>query len=66
MARSLTKDEKKWRAESDAYTLAEAEAIRADKSRLKLAAVEAKKMAKEAEARAKGMKKVSSLSKKKK
>lgn len=63
MVSNLSKEEKKWRAESDASTLAEAEAIKSDKSRLKAAAAEARKMAKDAENRAKGMKRVAKFSK---
>jgi hypothetical protein len=50
--------EQQWQKESDARTLAEAEAIRAKPSRLKGAQSAAKKMAKEAEIQAQSMKKV--------
>lgn len=39
--------DKRWKAQNDARTLAEAESILADKARRKAAATEAKKMAKE-------------------
>ena len=44
----MTAQDKKWRAESDARTLAEADVIRKTPGRLSLAAKEAKIMAKEA------------------
>lgn len=40
MTTAMTKDEKKWRAESDARTLGDAEAIRQDLARLKAALAE--------------------------
>ncbi len=58
MAKELSAEEKKWRAESDARTLAEAEAIKADPKRLKVAQGAAKEMAEEEERRAKAMKAV--------
>lgn len=41
--RAISPDERKWRAESDARTLSEAEEIRADKARHLRAKVHAKK-----------------------
>jgi len=57
MAR-LSKEEIKWRAESDAHTLIEAGAIKQNKTRFKRAVTEAKRLAKEAEDKAKAAKKV--------
>lgn len=54
----LSKQEKKWRAESDAHTLAEAKVIMSDPKRLTSAAKEAGRMAKEKEDQAKAMKSV--------
>ncbi len=42
---SMVSENKRWQRESDAHTLAEAEAIKADKARLAGAAQAAKKMA---------------------
>lgn len=44
----MTAEDKKWRAESDARTLAEAEEIRADKNRLSMAIAAARRLYKEA------------------
>lgn len=60
----MTKEDKKWRAQCDARTLADAEAIKTDKARLKLAQMKAKEMAKEAEVKAKAMKKIAKPAKK--
>ncbi len=54
----LSANEKRWQAESDAHTLAEAERIKEDKSRLDAAAEAAKRMAEEETERAKAMRKV--------
>ena len=54
----LTKQEKKWRAESDAYTLVEAETIKLDKARRTQALKEVKRLAKEAEDKAKATKNI--------
>ena len=43
----MSADEKKWRADNDARTLAEAEVIQKDKARLKAAKAAAKSMADE-------------------
>ncbi len=51
----MSKDELKWRAQDDARTLAEAEAIKADPERLKRAQDAAKGMADEAQVKAKAM-----------
>ena len=53
------KSEKQWQAESDARTLAEAEAIKATPSRMRPAKTAAKKLATEAQKQATGMKKIS-------
>ncbi len=47
-----------WEAESDAHTLAQAEAIKADKRRMGRAAKAAKKLADEQAEKAKAMKKI--------
>jgi hypothetical protein len=52
---SVSDDEKKWRAESDARTLAETEVIMGDKDRLSAAREAAKKMADKAQEEARGM-----------
>ena len=54
----VPKQEQQWMAESDAYTLAEAEAIKMDKGRLSRAQRAAGKLAKQAEQKAKAIKKV--------
>ncbi len=54
----LSADEKKWRAQDDARTLAEAEAIKADEERLKAAQAAAKSMADEAQVKARAMTKI--------
>ncbi len=55
---TLAQDEKRWRAESDARTLAEAEQIKQDEPRLTEAQQAAKRMADEEAERAKAMRKV--------
>ena len=55
--------DKKWRAESDAGTLIEAEAIQADSKRKKAAIGAAKVMAKEAQDRAKAATKIANKKK---
>lgn len=57
-ARKMSTEEKRWRAEDDARTLSEAEAIKRDPARLKAAQKAAVKLAKEAADKAAGMKKV--------
>lgn len=52
------KTEKQYMAESDANTLAQAEAIKKDRARMTQAKLAAKKMLKEQEDRAAGLKKV--------
>lgn len=54
----MSVQDKKWRAESDARTLAEAEAIRTDRARMRAAATEAKRVANAKMAEAKAMKKI--------
>ena len=44
MAQTMTAQDKKWRAQSDARTLAEAQEIRSDKSRLAPAKIAAKEI----------------------
>ena len=61
MAKAILASEKKWAAENDARTLAEAEAIKKDSPRLKAAAREAKKMVDEEMIKAKALRKVSGL-----
>jgi len=51
---ALTKEEKKWQADSDARTLAEAEVINADSGRLTAVKSAAKRLSKEAVATANG------------
>jgi len=55
----IPREDQAWMAESDAHTLAEAESIKMDKSRLGRAQRAAGKLAKQAEQRAKAIKKVS-------
>ena len=55
---SLTKEDKKWRAKDDSWTLMRAEEIKMDKQRLKLAQQEALNMVKEKEAEVKAIKKI--------
>lgn len=62
----LSADEKAWQTESDARTLAEAEAIKADSSRKKAAATAAKAMAEKEAVEARAMKKIARLGKTKK
>ena len=54
----MSAQDKKWEAESDARTLAEAKVIAADKARLKAAAVAAKRMADDKMKEARAMKQV--------
>ena len=56
MAEKMTAQEKKWRAESDARTLAEAQQILQDKNRSKAAKNAALNLAKNYESSAKNMK----------
>ena len=58
---SLSADEKKWKAESDARTLAEAEVIKKDESRLAAAQEAAKSLVKDAKEEADSMKDVASI-----
>lgn len=55
------KTEADFQAESDAHTIGEAEAIKSDASRLKNAQRVTSKLASEAEAKARGMRKASKL-----
>ena len=52
---ALSKEEKRWRAENDAQSLAEAQRIVEDKGRLKMAKGAAKKMADDALKRAQSL-----------
>ena len=61
MARALTAEEKKWQAENDAHTLADASVIKKDKTRLKNAVVAAKRMSTEQNVRLSALRSVSSL-----
>jgi hypothetical protein len=54
----LSPDERKWQAENDARTLAEAEQIKEDKTRLEAAQSAAKRMLEEEEERTRAMRKV--------
>ncbi len=58
--------EKNWRAESDARTLRDANVIKGDPKRFRLAVRKAKKMSEESMDEAKAMKKVSNLKVRKK
>lgn len=55
---SMTEEDKKWQAESDARTLAEAEVINGDATRLKAAIKAAADMAKEAKDESDAMSKI--------
>lgn len=55
----ISKEEKQWRAECDARTLAEYQEILSDKSRLRMAKTQAAKQAKELSAKVNNLKKVS-------
>lgn len=57
----VSADEKRWRAESDAKTLAEAKAIKADKARLKAALAAAEKMFSDTMKEANNLKSVTKL-----
>jgi len=54
----ISYDEKRWRAESDARTLSEAEVIKGDDGRMKAAAEVAKKLAEEKKSELKGLTKL--------
>lgn len=54
----IEKSERDWQAENDANTLARADEIKSDKSRLDRAAEAARKMQEEADARAKSLKRI--------
>lgn len=53
-----TKEDKRWRAESDARTLAAAEEIKRDKARVRAAMKEALRLAREVSKQAANLKKV--------
>uniref|UniRef100_A0A6M3KC71 Uncharacterized protein n=1 Tax=viral metagenome TaxID=1070528 RepID=A0A6M3KC71_9ZZZZ len=61
MAAKLTKEDKKWRAESDARTLSEAVIIKEDRERLRLASEHAKTLANNVREQAKNLDKVSRM-----
>ncbi len=58
MASNITKQEEQWQAESDARTIMEAEAIKADEKRFKKAVAAAKKMKDEEEEKMKALEKL--------
>lgn len=58
MVDAITQDERRWRAESDARTLAEANVIKTDKSRLEAATTAAQRMAEQTREEAAAMSKV--------
>jgi len=62
---TISADEKKWRAESDARTLIEAEAIRLDKKRLSTATKAAKSLANEKQKEAQAARKIARIKHKK-
>ena len=62
MNQAVSEEELKWRARSDARTLAEAEEIKADKSRLANAQKEAKNILAEEKTNLKGISKVAGKS----
>ena len=57
----MTAQEKKWRAEEDARTLAEAESVRRDPTRMRAATMVAKTMADEQNKRAASLRKVAGM-----
>lgn len=59
--KEMTKQDKQWRAESDAYTLIEAEAIKKDEERFEMAQKEAQKMVKQKQDEAAAAKKVAKM-----
>ena len=61
MARKLTAEDKRWQAEADAQTLAEADVIRKTKGRLTAAIKQAKVMAVDAKQQATAMGKVAKI-----
>jgi len=61
MAPKMTAQDKKWQAESDADTLAQADVIRKTPVRLKAAVKEAKTMADDAKERATAMSKIAKI-----
>ena len=61
---NMSAEDLKWQGRSDARTLAEAEAIKADKARLENAKKEAKSMVEEREKELNGMRKVAGKSQK--
>ena len=58
---AIDKEQAKWAAESDARSLADAEAIKIDSTRLKKAQTAAKKMAKEETIRIDALRKIAGL-----
>lgn len=61
MGMTATAQDKKWEAEDDARTLAEAHVIKNDKTRMKNASIAAKKMLEEKKDEVKGLAKVAAL-----
>jgi len=62
----MTVQDKKWRAESDAHTLAEAEVIKSDRTRLGAAKREAKSMVTERQEQLNSIKKIAKTTVRKK
>ncbi len=62
----MSAEDRKWKAENDARTLADAEAIKIDRSRMTAARQAARRMAKEEQERATAMKKIAKHSKRRK
>lgn len=62
IAPKMTEDERRWRAESDARTLVEAEVIKQDASRKKAASEAAKRLAEKEKAEARAMSRVARMS----
>lgn len=58
MPESMTAQDKRWRAESDASTVAEAQAIQSDPTRMRAAKVAGDRMAKEAQKKADALRSV--------
>lgn len=58
---TMSEEDKKWQAENDAHTLAEAEVIKGDENRLKAAQEAAVRLSNEKEAEAKGMKAIAGM-----
>lgn len=66
MVKVMTKEDKKWQAEQDAHTLANAAEISKDKARAKRAVAAAKKLAVDAQKTAKTVSRQAGIKKKRK